>query len=117
MMKQNLSYFDQRGLRLISNGLLENEIKYEAFSLTNTIVNNLNLNGFENASRLSDGTYLIGLNRGFAVLSENDDSNQDKIVDLNYVQAIKHNLVEKDSLLNLSQTPEFIQGNSTFHWS
>ena len=112
--EQNLSYFDQRGLRLISNGLLENEIKYEAFSLTNTIVNNLNLNGFENASRLSDGTYLIGLNRGFAVLSENDDSNQDKIVDLNYVQAIKHNLVEKDSLLNLSQTPEFIQGNSTF---
>ncbi len=111
---QNLSYFDQRGLRLISNGLLENEIKYEAFSLTNTIVNNLNLKGFENASKLSDGTYLIGLNRGFAVLSEDNDLNQDQFRDLNYVQAIKHNLVDKDSLLNLSQTPEFIQDNATF---
>ncbi len=111
---QNLSYFDQRGLRLISNGLLENEIKYEAFSLTNTIVNNLNLKGFENASKLSDGTYLIGLNRGFAVLAEDNDLNLDQFRDLNYVQAIKHNLVDKDSLLNLSQTPEFIQDNSTF---
>ena len=112
--EQNLSYFDQRGLRLISNGLLENEIKYEAFSLTNTIVNNLNLKGFENASRLSDGTYLIGLNRGFAVLSGNNDLNQNQFRDLKYVQSIKHNLADKDSLLNLSQIPEFIQDNATF---
>ena len=77
-------------------------------------MNNLNLKGFENASKLSDGTYLIGLNRGFAVLSEDNDLNQDQFRDLNYVQAIKHNLVDKDSLLNLGQTPEFIQDNSTF---